>query len=68
MGIQVSDQLGRVNFIFSQPARDAIDVKLGGPEFNRLYANFGGKLFVRKVSSKGVLPWLAPVKPPRPGL
>lgn len=68
MGIQVSDQLGRINFILSQPAKYAMDVKLGGPEFNRLYANFDGKLFVRKVSSKGVLPWLPPVKPPRPGL
>lgn len=68
LGIQVSDQLGRINFIFTKPANDAIDVKLGGPDFNILYASCGGKLFKRRVNAKGVLSSLAPVKPPKPGL
>ena len=68
MGIQVSDQLGRVNFIFAKPADGMADVKFGSSDFNTLYVNCGGKLFIRKVSQKGVLSWLPPTKPPRPGL
>jgi len=68
MGIQVSDQLGRVNFIFSKPCDDIVDVKLAGPDLNHLYMSCNGRLFVRKVNAKGVLSSLAPVKPPKPGL
>ncbi|MBK5280203.1 MAG: gluconolactonase [Bacteroidia bacterium] len=68
MGIQASDQLGRVNFIFSSPGENAIDVKLGGSDLNTLYANFNGKLFTRKINAKGVLSWLPSVKPPKPGM
>ncbi len=68
MGIQVSDQLGRINFIFSKPAEGAVDVKLGGADLSTLYVNCDGKLFARKIKQKGVLPWLPPVKPPKPGL
>ena len=68
MGIQVSDQLGRVNFIFSNPGEGVMDVKLGGLNFNTLFATFNGKLFARKITSRGVLSWLPGVKPPKPGL
>ena len=68
MGIQVSDQLGRVNFIFSNPGEGVVDVKLGGLNFNTLFATFNGKLFARKITSRGVLSWLPGVKPPKPGL
>jgi enterochelin esterase-like enzyme len=67
-GIQVSDQLGRVNFIFSKPDDRAIDVKLGGTDFNTLYVSCNGKLFSRKINARGILPWLPAVKPPKPGL
>jgi sugar lactone lactonase YvrE len=68
MGIQVSDQLGRINFIFSNPAEGTADVKLGGTGFSTLYTICSGKLFGRKVNAKGVHPALPPVKPPKPGL
>lgn len=68
MGIQVSDQLGRVNFIFSKPAESAVDGKLGGADFNTLYVTGNGKLFSRKIKAKGVLSCLPPVKPPKAGM
>jgi hypothetical protein len=68
MGIQASDQLGRINFIFSKPAEGAVDVKLAGENFSTLYLSCEGKLFSRKINSKGVLSWQTPVKPPRPGM
>ena len=67
-GIQMSDQLGRVNFIISNPADFITDIKIGGPGFNILYANCNGRLFRRTLNTKGVLPWLPPVKSPRPRL
>lgn len=66
MGIQMSDQLGRINFIISKPSDNITDIKIGGQDFNVLYASCNGRLFQRKINSKGVQPWLAPVKPPRP--
>jgi sugar lactone lactonase YvrE/predicted esterase len=68
MGIQASDQLGRINFVFSKPAEGAVDVKLGGENFSTLFVSCEGKLFSRKINSKGVLSWQTPVKPPRPGM
>ncbi len=68
MGIQLSDQLGRVNFIFSKPAEGATDIKLGGADFNTLYVSCDGKLFTRKINSKGIVSWLPPVKPSKPGM
>jgi len=66
MGIQVSDQLGRVNLILAQPEGDALDIKFGGSGFDILYANFSGKLYARKINAKGVLSWQSAVKPPQP--
>ncbi len=68
MGIQVSDQLGRINFIFSKPADGFTDVKLGGENFSTLYITCNGKLFSRKINAKGILSWQAAVKPSKPGL
>jgi gluconolactonase len=68
MGIQVSDQLGRVNFIFSKPASDIVDVKLAGPDLNLLFVSASGRLFYRKINTKGALSSAGPVKPPKPGL
>lgn len=68
MGVQVSDQLGRVNFIFSRPEKGEADIKLGGTEFNMLYVSCNGKIFKRKIKATGIHSWLAPVKPPQPGL
>jgi len=68
LGIQVADQLGRINFIFTKPGENATDVKLGGSDFNILFVACNGKLYKRKINARGVLSWLPPVKPPKPGL
>lgn len=67
-GIQISDQLGRVNFILKKPTPSLADIKLAGADFKTLYALSGGKLYSRKLSAKGVLSWQEPVKPAKPGL
>ncbi|CAN5449891.1 SMP-30/gluconolactonase/LRE family protein [soil metagenome] len=68
MGIQLSDQLGRVNYIFSNPAEGAGDVKFGGADLKTLYVVHNGKLFSRKIAMKGILSWMDAVKPQKPGL
>jgi hypothetical protein len=66
LGIQMSDQLGRVNFIISKPGSTITDIKMGGDNFSILYASCDGKLFRRKLNTMGNQSWLPPVKPPRP--
>jgi hypothetical protein len=66
VGIQMSDQLGRVNFIISKPADMINDIKVGGDDFNILYASCDGKLFRRQLNTRGIQPWLPPIKPLRP--
>ena len=68
MGIQMSDQLGRINLIISKPAGIINDLEIGGADFNILYVCCNGKLFRRKLQTKAVLSWMAPVKSPRPRL
>ena len=69
MGIQVMDQLGRCNFILSKPQSSWLaNVAFGGPEMNVLYVTAADKVYSRKLNTKGVLPWQAPVTPPKPGL
>ena len=68
MGIQISDQLGRVNYIMPMPDQTVKDAKLGGAAFNTLYVTCNGRLFKRRLHTKGVLPYGTPVKPPKPGL
>jgi len=63
LGVQVSDQLGRVNFIFSKPAKTTDDVRLLG---DRLYSSGDGRLFVRKIGAQGTLSFDAPVTPSKP--
>jgi gluconolactonase len=66
LGIQISDQLGRVNLIISKPAGTVTDIKMGGEDFSVLYAICDGKLFRRKLNTRGTQSWLSPVKPSRP--
>jgi len=65
LGIQVADQLGRVNFIFSKAAQQVTDVKIAG---DRLFMIGDGRLFVRKVTTKGIRSFGEPVTPPKPQL
>jgi predicted esterase len=68
MGVQVADQLGRINFIFTKNAGNVKDVKIGGPDFDKLFVVGDGKLFMRKIAAKGLTSFGAAVKPPKPGL
>ncbi len=69
MGIQITDQLGRVNIIMEYPeGKVAQEISFGGKDLNEIYALSNGKLFKRKVNAKGVHAWGAAVHPPKPGL
>jgi gluconolactonase len=65
LGVQVSDQAGRVNFIFSKTTQKIDDVKLIG---DRLFVAGDGKLFFRTIAMKGIRSFDAPVTPPKPQL
>lgn len=69
LGVQVMDQLGRVNLILNKP-KDAwlSNVILGGPKRDVLYVTCGDSVFKRRIKATGVDPWKDPVKPPKPGL
>jgi enterochelin esterase-like enzyme len=68
MGIQVCDQAGRVNSIIPVPGGAVSSVVLGGPEFDTLFAASNGKIYKRKVKTKGAPSFLPPVKPAPPRL
>lgn len=70
MGVQIFDQLGRVNLILPPPpgARFPANLCFGGPDLTTLYATCGDKVFKRKTKLQGVLAWEKPVLPPKPGL
>jgi sugar lactone lactonase YvrE len=63
MGIQVCDQNGRVRAIFTLPSGQVSSIAFGGKNRNILFALSGGRLFRRKINTKGVEPWMAPVEP-----
>ncbi|MEM7311870.1 MAG: alpha/beta hydrolase-fold protein, partial [Planctomycetota bacterium] len=69
LGIQVFDQLGRVNLILHSPDRELrlIDVCFGGPNRDHLFVAADSKVFHRRLKAKGVGPHET-VKPRRPGL
>lgn len=69
LGIQVLDQLGRVNLIISKPQAAFLpNIVFGGKDLQTLYATNGDKVFARQMNTAGVRSWQAPVKPPKPGL
>lgn len=69
MGVQILDQPGRVNFIIRKPKEAWLsNIKFGGPDRDVLYVTCGDSVFKRKVNAKGVDPWKAAIKPPKPGL
>lgn len=69
LGIQVMDQLGRCNIILTKPQPSWIaNVAFGGADMNVLYVTAADKVYSRKLNTRGVLPWQAPVMPPKPGL
>jgi sugar lactone lactonase YvrE len=68
MGIQVLDQLGRVNAIIPAPPSNGqtSNVYFGGPGFNILYVTAGDKVFRRKLKTRGVNSFDKPIKPGNP--
>jgi len=70
MGIQVMDQLGRVNAIIPAPPSNnqTSNVCFGGPGFNILYVSAGDKVFRRKLRTKGANTFDGPYKPVNPRL
>lgn len=69
-GLQVMDQLGRVNAIIPVPPTkgQASNLCFGGPDFNVLYVTCHDKVFRRKVKVKGANNFERPVKPGNPRL
>ena len=70
IGIQVMDQLGRVNAILPAPPSNGQTSNLcfGGPEFNTIYVSAGDKVFRRKLRTRGVNSFDAPIRPANPRL
>ncbi|MGC4101053.1 SMP-30/gluconolactonase/LRE family protein [Ferruginibacter sp.] len=68
MGIQVMDQLGRVNAIIPIPAGQPSNLYFGGPDFNILYITAGDKVFKRKLKTRGANNFDKPSRPANPRL
>ncbi|HOX83165.1 MAG TPA: SMP-30/gluconolactonase/LRE family protein [Chryseolinea sp.] len=69
-GIQVMDQLGRVNAIIPMPKTNgyASNLCFGGPNFDIMYVSCRDKVFRRKVKVKGANNFEKPIKPANPRL
>ena len=70
MGIQVLDQLGRVNAIIPAPPSNSQTSNLcfGGPKFDVLYVSAGDKVFRRRLKTRGANSFDKPNKPANPRL
>ncbi len=68
LGIQVTEQNGRVAAVLNAPIFGAVEkITFGGKELEFLYATEGNRLFRRPVKIKGAAPWVVS-KPPKPPL
>jgi sugar lactone lactonase YvrE/enterochelin esterase-like enzyme len=70
IGIQVLDQVGRVNAILPAPPSNSqtSNVYFGGPDLNVLYVTAGDKVFSRKLRTKGCHAFQVPIKRSTPGM
>jgi sugar lactone lactonase YvrE len=68
LGLQVLDQLGRVNCIIPTPNGKVANLCFGGANFDTIYATCGDRVYARKVKVQGAQAWGSPNKPPRPQL
>ncbi len=69
LGVQVLDQLGRVQAIIPAPLTAALsNVEFGGAAMDEMFITNGDKVFKRKTKVKGVVSWRPPVKPAPPRL
>ena len=67
-GIQILDQLGRVNAIIPVPTGIASNLCFGGKDFDTMYVSCVDKVYKRKVKTLGVNTFDAPFKPKPSGL
>jgi sugar lactone lactonase YvrE len=70
IGIQIMDQLGRVNAIIPAPPSNnqTSNVCFGGADFNVLYVSDGDKVFRRKLKTRAANTFDGPYKPANPRL
>ncbi|HSE21203.1 MAG TPA: SMP-30/gluconolactonase/LRE family protein [Pyrinomonadaceae bacterium] len=68
MGIQICDQVGRVQAIITTPNGKVTSLTFGGVNFDVLYALSGDKVYRRKLKVKGAPAWAEPIKPATPRL
>ncbi len=67
IGVQVLDQLGRVNLILTRASNiSASGITFGGPMLDHIYVTCGEKVFRRKLNTIGALTFQNPVQPPKP--
>jgi sugar lactone lactonase YvrE/enterochelin esterase-like enzyme len=67
LGVQVMDQIGRVNGILPVPGQ-ASNCCFGGADFKTLYVSSKDKVYRRRLKVAGANPFGPPVKPPTPRL
>lgn len=68
MGIQVCDQIGRVQAIIPTPNGRVANLCFGGADSSTLYATCGDRVYKRKVKAVGAHAWQPPFKPATPKL
>jgi gluconolactonase len=68
IGIQVLDQLGRVNAILASPNGQISNCCFGGENFDTLYISCGDKVYRRKLKVRGANTFEEPGKPAKPRL
>ncbi len=68
MGLQVCDQLGRVQCILPTPNGACSNLTFGGPNFDTVYVTANDKVYSRKVKVKGANAFETPIKPKPSGL
>ena len=68
LGIQVCDQMGRVQCILPTPNGRVSNISFGGENLDILYATCNDKVYRRKLKVKGANAWAAPMKPAPPRL
>jgi gluconolactonase len=65
MGVQVLDRNGRSRAILPLPENgEATSLCFGGKDFDTLFVTAGGKVYSRKLRSRGAPAWEAPIKLP----
>jgi sugar lactone lactonase YvrE len=68
LGIQILDQLGRVNAIIPMPTGGAANLCFGGKDFDTMFVACFGKVYKRKFKTRGVNTFESPFKPKPSGL